>query len=214
MRFDLHIHSKYSKDSNTSIDTILERSEKKGLDGIAITDHGEVKGALKALEKSKNYNLEVIPGIEVTTEKGDVLGLWVKEKIESKNVEDVINKIHNLGGLAIVAHPFSSSIMGRNSMGKSSLDFDFDGIEVYNSRNTSEMNNKALKMAKENNLTMTAGSDAHFPEEIGRCVTLIDNNLKKGIKEGKTEVKSENINSLYTFKNLLKRLLSKVKRSL
>ena len=45
---DLHIHSKYSYDGILEPKDIVKIAIKKGLDGIAITDHNTVKGALEA----------------------------------------------------------------------------------------------------------------------------------------------------------------------
>ena len=72
MKFDLHVHSEYSKDSKSSHDAILESARKKGLDGFAICDHDTVEGGLacekRALELG--FELTVIPGVEVTCSKG------------------------------------------------------------------------------------------------------------------------------------------------
>jgi predicted metal-dependent phosphoesterase TrpH len=47
---DLHIHSIYSYDGTASVHAILRRARQIGLDVIAITDHDEINGSLKALE--------------------------------------------------------------------------------------------------------------------------------------------------------------------
>ena len=70
---DLHIHSIYSYDGTTSITAALARARQIGLNVIAITDHDEINGSLKALELAPRYGLEVIPGIEVTTAEGGIM---------------------------------------------------------------------------------------------------------------------------------------------
>src|SRR5215510_12510063 len=79
---DLHIHSIYSYDGTASIESILGQAKKIGLDVIAITDHDEINGALKAFELASNYGIEVIPGIEITTAEGDLLGLNITQKVD------------------------------------------------------------------------------------------------------------------------------------
>ena len=77
MKLDLHIHSKYSPDGRMEIEDIIKTAKARGLDGVAVTDHNSVKGGLSALEFCKGSDFLVIPGIEVSTTKGHVLGLGV-----------------------------------------------------------------------------------------------------------------------------------------
>ena len=83
MRFDLHIHSNHSTDSNMTVDEILGRAVKKGLDGIAICDHNTVAGSYYARKRAKELNcpLLVIPGIEVSTTEGHLIVLGIRENI-------------------------------------------------------------------------------------------------------------------------------------
>ena len=59
---DLHMHTIYSYDGTASVPRVLARARQIGLDVIAITDHDEIAGSLKALELAPDYGLEVIPG--------------------------------------------------------------------------------------------------------------------------------------------------------
>ena len=77
---DLHLHTIYSYDGTASIQAVLTRARQIGLDVIAITDHDEIAGALKALELAPHYGVEVIPGSEITTAEGDLLALFINEK--------------------------------------------------------------------------------------------------------------------------------------
>src|ERR671919_2208950 len=81
---DLHIHTVYSYDGTASVPAVLARAKQVGLDVIAITDHDEIRGALKAFELAPQFGIEVIPGIEITTAKGDLLALFVTEKIRPR----------------------------------------------------------------------------------------------------------------------------------
>jgi predicted metal-dependent phosphoesterase TrpH len=55
MKYDLHTHSKYSADGFLEPEKIVETAMRKGLSGIAITDHNTINGALKA----KRYELTI-----------------------------------------------------------------------------------------------------------------------------------------------------------
>jgi len=89
MKLDLHIHSKYSSDGVLDPEKIVKIAAKRGLNGVAITDHNTIIGGLKA----KNYETEdfkVIVGSEISTERGEIIGLFLKEEIKPGNVQEVI----------------------------------------------------------------------------------------------------------------------------
>jgi len=64
---DLHIHTIYSYDGTAPVAAVLNRAKEVGLNVIAITDHDEIKGSLKAFDLAPQFGIEVIPGIEITT---------------------------------------------------------------------------------------------------------------------------------------------------
>lgn len=64
---DLHVHT-FLSDSTFSPHEVVSYAKKLGLSAIAITDHDGVKGIEPALAFSKNNELEIIPGVEVTAE--------------------------------------------------------------------------------------------------------------------------------------------------
>ena len=62
MKYDLHMHTHYSRCSNLKPQTILKLAKKRRLDGIAITDHHEIKGALEIKKLNNGKDFEVIIG--------------------------------------------------------------------------------------------------------------------------------------------------------
>ena len=64
---DLHIHTNYS-DSTQSPKEVVDHAHEQGLGCIAITDHDTVDGIEPAVEAAKKYALEIIPGIELSSE--------------------------------------------------------------------------------------------------------------------------------------------------
>ena len=68
---DLHIHSTFS-DSNASVENIFKIAKNKGLSCIALTDHDTVGGIAAARKYSTVYNIELIEGVELTTEHKDI----------------------------------------------------------------------------------------------------------------------------------------------
>jgi predicted metal-dependent phosphoesterase TrpH len=168
MKCDLHIHTCYSFDSNASPKEIVDKAIRKGIDCLAITDHGEVKGALEAIEYAKGKPILIIPGIEVKSKEGDILGLNVKEKISNKLwAKETIKRIKEQGGFVIIPHPFGLFCKFRGNLKE--LIKEIDAIEILNASIFGNGNEIAKKFAKENNLPFTVGTDSHFPNFIGKC---------------------------------------------
>lgn len=167
MKCDLHTHSHYSYDSNSSIKEIIDAAIKKGIDCMAITDHDKIQGAFEAIEYAKNKPILVIPAIEVKSRDGDIIALNVKKEIEKGlSAEKTIEKIKEQNGLAIIAHPFGDWHAFKKDL-KDFID-KVDAIEVFNA-SVFTGNKKAKEFVKKHNLAFTAGSDAHEPKFIGRA---------------------------------------------
>lgn len=158
---DLHIHSKYSFDSLLSPRTILKVAKKKGLTGIAVTDHNTIKGGLEVRKINRDSDFTVIVGSEIQTDIGDIIGLCINEEIKSRIAIDVIEEIKDQGGFVVLPHPFRGHKLNQYIIEHSGA------IEVFNGRSTAEENYQALELAKRFNKPFTAGSDAHFATEIG-----------------------------------------------
>src|SRR5207248_9693577 len=104
MRIDLHSHTLCSKDSCNEYDRIISAVLDCGLDGIAVTDHNELHGAL---ELQKVAPFLVIPGEEIKTSRGEIIGLFLKEWIPpGLEPIETVERIHEQGGVAYVPHPF------------------------------------------------------------------------------------------------------------
>ena len=79
---DLHTHSTYS-DGTFSVKELIDRAHEKGLAAIALTDHDTVDGVDEAIEyaASKYPDLEVVPGVELSTEgegrEVHIVGLYI-----------------------------------------------------------------------------------------------------------------------------------------
>jgi predicted metal-dependent phosphoesterase TrpH len=182
MRYDLHIHSKYSYDSNLSLKKILYFAKKRGLNGIAITDHNTIKGALETKKINKDKDFIVIIGTEIKTEYGDVLGLFLNEKINTKNFFEVIDSIKSQNGLSVLAHPYAQYKKPEILINKVDL------IEGFNARSKKIFNKATVRLCKKFNKRMTAGSDAHSFFEIGRGFTDVDMDIEKALRNGVTKI--------------------------
>lgn len=167
MKCDLHVHTHYSYDSTSLLEDIIKEARKNGIDCLAITDHHEVRGA-REIKDLTHGNPLIIPGIEVKSEKGDILGLKVNKKIpDGLTVRESIKRIKEQGGMAIIPHPFSFLCPFKGDL-KEYIS-EIDGIEILNASAVKQANQKAKKFVKKNNIAFTAGSDAHAPESIGNA---------------------------------------------
>ena len=132
MKYDLHIHTKYSSDGVLEPVKIVETTRKLGLHGIAITDHNTIRGGVE-VKKYETPDLQVIVGSEVMTERGEITGLFLSSDINSRDVRGVISEIKNQGGIVIIPHPFDR--LRHSAFHPTTEDAEYiDAIEVYNSR--------------------------------------------------------------------------------
>lgn len=190
----MHIHTKHSHDSFITPKELVIYSKKRGLDGVAITDHDTIDGLQ---EFNEIRDLLIIPGVEITTKQGHVLAINVSAIIEnSLSFAETIDQIHDADGLAIVAHPtaFFKGITQKQ------LNQKFDAMEVINSSAVpfSFSIRKNRKIAATLNLPQTGGSDAHYAPEVGMAYTVVDaeadiNDIVKAIKRGSVTPFGESI---------------------
>lgn len=187
LKIDLHVHTCYSYDAVTTLEEVVAYSKKRGLNGVAITDHDTLKGALKLQQKN---NFLIIPGMEISTRQGHVLAINITTPIPpALDVHETIERIHEAGGVAVAAHPTTLAKGGlRRKIGSG-----FDAIEVINSSAVPFFFSVYLnrKIAERFSLPQTAGSDAHCPFEIGTAYTIVDANSKldeivEAIRKGAT----------------------------
>jgi len=184
MKFDLHIHSKYSYDSFLSPERIIKVAKRKGLHGVAITDHNTIKGGIEALKINEDEDFQVIVGAEIRTEYGDIIGLFLEDEITTNKFEEVIEEIKSQGGLSVLAHPYRQYKFPEEIIDKVDL------VEVFNARSKKRDNRRALHLAAKYNKPVIAGSDAHLPFEIGRGSTIVPAQVdfKNAIIDGLTQV--------------------------
>jgi hypothetical protein len=173
LKYDLHIHSRFSRDGVLDVRDIFKIAKKRGLDGIAVTDHDTIRGGLEAL-REKPGDLDVICGCEVKTDRGDVIGLFLTEEIRSRDHISAIEEIHAQGGVAIVPHPFDSARGSAFWLTDRDAGL-FEAVEVLNARCIAPRYNTAASLyADRHAKARVGGSDAHFGAEIGNAGTLIE----------------------------------------
>jgi len=240
---DLHIHTNAS-DGDLTPKELIRKVCTKNLEVISITDHDTIHGYLEARECAINKEIELIPGVEISTiwddreihilaygfdvENENFLRLITNQKsarrkrmraivdvLKSEGVDinydaaraeshkgnigrphaahvlihkgyvasiseafirylstdkinaikteygllkDVIEVVHDAGGIVSIAHP--GRLFTKNEM-KDLLKYPFDGIECIHPSHSYKVQKMFLDMAKANNLLVTGGSDFH-----------------------------------------------------
>ncbi len=180
---DLHIHTTASDGMMSSAMVLNYVSAATPLDVVAIADHNTMEGWERAREfqaRRENdhlHGLTLVPGIEISSRDGHVIGLWIRSVIpRGMSAEETVAAIHAQGGLALAPHPFAW--MPGNpeftGVGRRFLEIPFDAVETRNSTPSEWWNNPrtaCLNRSAARPLAEYGGSDAHFLWAIGRTWT-------------------------------------------
>jgi hypothetical protein len=192
--FELHCHSKHSLSSSVLTEGICSPSEivghakRIGLSGIAITDHDSIKGWKEAKIAAMKHKIIFIPGCEITTAAGHIVGLGINEFIRpGMGVEETIERIRSQGGIAIAPHPFDIKCEGvMDEFIKA------DAVEIFNALNSRMSDGIARRRARRTGMPFTGGSDAHTLEMIGNVRNIIDadnmDDIIRKIKKGRVTI--------------------------
>lgn len=183
MTIDFHIHSRYSFDCFLEPAAIIEAARRYAIDGLAVTDHDTMAGVEEFRRLAPD--LYIIPGEEICTPDGDILGLFLKEKIVCPGgSQEVIAAIRRQGGLAVLAHPFKWPHLRR----RDEFLKQFDALEIFNARNNIPLpgleNYLAGRAVRKLQIPFLAGSDTHEGFEMsGGAVTLFSFDAKEATDE-------------------------------
>jgi len=209
IKADLHIHTNFSYDALSSPEEVVDAAILRGIGCIAITDHGEIKGAIRAMKYAFDKDILVLPGIEVLSNSGDVLGINVKKIIPNGlSVQETIKEIRKQGGVAVVPHPFGKPLIGFWESREELKLLGMDAIETFNASLIFKSGNKkALDFSKENNIAFTGGSDSHRALFVGRGYVEIfskvcsEKDLIEGILNKKGKIGGRGLSWLELLRN-------------
>ncbi len=174
--YDLHCHSDRSHDSDSSLEEIIHYAKKRGLTGIAITDHNVFYTGPEELD-----GIKIIPGVEITLDDGaHLLGLFVRSGIPliKPRLKEAVSEIHEQKGIAILAHICrrGEGWFYLHSVGKDlfqDVREIVDGFETCNAKDHAQQYRATQDVILKNpwmQTCQTAGSDAHVPGAVGYAV--------------------------------------------
>lgn len=184
-RYDLQVHTDASPCSQATPRAVVTAAVDAGLDGIVVTDHDTVAN-VQATKEAAPPELDVIPGVEVSTTQGHLLAIDVEEPPPLSDIQHVIDEIRNQGGFAVPSHPFDSLRENCGAQLREVVDA-IDAVETVNSRCVRQaFNASAADFAARHRLPTTGGSDAHFAFEVGRAYTRTERPLREALERGET----------------------------
>ncbi len=182
--YDLHCHTNASFDSPSKIKDIVKLAKKRGLDGIAITDHNKTyKGPFQI------NGIDIIPGNEINTKTNQhLLAYFIDKDIKKKDptLKEAVSFIKENNGYAVLAHPLRSGYQWINeetSKEKTRQIISLvDGLETGNASDFKEERDQIKKIKENHNdisIFETAGSDGHMPGQVGFAVVRTNKKITK-----------------------------------
>ncbi len=215
VKADLHVHSMYSPDSHITPRDLVYYAKKHGLNAVAITDHNSVAGALKIAKETTE--ILIIPGTEVSSAHGHIVGLDLHENIpKGLSADETVDKIHAAGGIAVACHPYA---LFKGSL-KENVSAKFDAVETINARAFpfGRSCRKAEEAAKNFGLSRVAGTDAHYAPQVGYGYTVVESDLDvesivKAIVAGHCEPYGQAVPIFLNIQQQLQRLRRMTKNS-
>jgi predicted metal-dependent phosphoesterase TrpH len=209
MKIDLHVHTEHSFDCQSQLEAVIDRAVENGLDALAVTDHDNMSACGLAGQMAEEKNIVVIPAMEITVEGGThVIGLFLHDEIISRDIIDIIAEIHEQDGLVAIPHPYrtDTGLMynreERNYFNGEEIQKILSGVDLIEAINfrcpSSEMVKTDKMLAFFPDIPHTAGSDAHFVEEVGRAYVELEkvksnslNDIKKALLESPRTIRYE-----------------------
>ncbi len=175
-RIDLHVHAKWSADAIGGLDELARTGMRKGLDGLALTEHNTTRHhiAIKRWNRDhKDRPFVFYPGTEITTQQGHLLAIGIHYDIPKRlPLEEALDHVERAGGVAIPAHP-QRPITGIGEVWLNAITRRIRVLETYNAQQTPQSNERAAAHAQERGLGATGGSDAHQVHDVGNAYTIM-----------------------------------------
>ena len=208
MLIDAHVHTnRYSSCSILNPVDLVYQALKLKLSGIVIVEHYKVwaEEEIEELKRETDSNeLLILRGQEVSCSIGHLLVFGYYEKLqENLRVEEIVDRVHNEGGIVILAHPFRyGNSVGENPEKLKTRFAYVDGIEVFNANQSEKENEYGKKVWNTLGIVGIGGSDAHSIEMVGKCLTQFYNvirdedDLIAEIKAGRCKPMIQNHNKI------------------
>jgi hypothetical protein len=204
-----HVHSVFS-DGEEPLERLTEVFRDSGMSFAAVSDHAEVFDAsrmeryVSLCETLSDDRFLVIPGLEFALRGGHIhiLGYGITHRVRFFHMEELVDGIHQEGGIAVLAHPPA----GATNM-IASIKGKLDGIEVWNGRYDGVYSPRAdsfqlLRRVRSQNVKASAycGIDLHKMSQARRPIyaeidteTLDRDAILNALRSGRFTLRGGNI---------------------
>lgn len=178
MRTEFHVHTRKSHDSFMGRYALLAMCRARKIDCVGVTDHNEVSGALAIKPYLEAHGVAVIVGEEIFTSEGEIIGLFLTEKVDpGMTPEETVADIQRQGGVVYVPHPYDEkrqkTVLSEEAQRR--LAKKIDCMEIHNGRNAeTSFSVKQRSIAEALSIPAIIGGDSHCFFEIGRNVCVTD----------------------------------------
>jgi predicted metal-dependent phosphoesterase TrpH len=182
MLIDLHVHSHHSPGGALAPRDIVRRAKLAGLDGVVVTDVNTLDGLEEVRAAGREEGLLALVGAELVTDHGHYLCYFPDPaRVPAPpqmfggtpwRVHEVVQRVRQLGGAVVAAHPYDKGI------DRPSGDFIFSleglsAVEGLCARRKGPANDLAVEAADHMSLPCVGGSGAHdMLEDVGKAATL------------------------------------------
>lgn len=211
-RADPHIHT-LASDGISTVAEVLDAAVAAGLDVIAVTDHERIDAAVAAqkMAVARALPLEVIVGEEISTRGGHLVGLFMTERIRPwYSLRTSVARIHEQGGLAIIAHPLvpyplcASARSIRSLLDDADPIYHPDAIEAFNPTTAGMRWTRTLPdFIDEIGRAAVGGSDAHRASNVGRALTTFPGSTAEDLRRAITARETGWEGTLYPLRSQL-----------
>ena len=164
----VHVHTWHSFDSFLPPAAYVAYARRARLDFLCVTDHDTLAGSRDVARRNRDPGLEVVIGAEYATDRGDLIGLFLREEVRSRLFEEAAAEIHAQGGLALLPHPYRGRVTDPSRYASVDL------VEAFNARSSDGSNDAAHADAERLSKPATAGADIHTAWELLRGGTLVE----------------------------------------
>jgi predicted metal-dependent phosphoesterase TrpH len=172
VKVDFHTHTEASPDGSLTAHDYANAFGSGLLDCAAVTDHNTIS---KALELKAEHGDRIIVGEEITTQTGEVIGLFLTEPVAPMmTLTDTITQIKKQGGVVYIPHPFETVRKGLAVSDLEVIAKHVDIVEAYNGRAVfQDKGAAALEWARKHSIPVAASSDSHGRSGWGRTYTVL-----------------------------------------
>ena len=159
---------------------VAQRRKGYQIDGFVLTEHRQFDPSVDYSALAGQYGVAVLRGAELETDVGHVLVYGITPRFAdgfdladvALPYEEVFSAAKECGGFAVAAHAGRPRIGLADHVAERGVSLDaVEAIEQLNGGSNDTENATAALLAEEHGLRCVGGSDAHFVNAIGRCLT-------------------------------------------